>query len=488
MVVLSELCVRAININPNSSSLESPSLPNLQRTALAVLEQLLTNPFSGPLADLQLDIALTERLLVWLGEADSSIQIRALNSIMAALSLRTLPESQLPNHSQGRKLSKDTLRSPRQSLSTDRGEPEQTRLAPPPPQLGKSLIAGFSSPSSQPVLENWVNFLSACLPLFSQSIFQILIPLVECLCTEVSRAFQDLQSAFDGNEGDKSITPEARIIALLSGLECCLAYAHHSLMSDRTRSVSTQSLEPPQGFFGNMVSGVFNTETPQTRTVASNNRLSVVLSFRDTARTCFEVWSWDVNKSKDNEPDLSSLASFTYISTRTRNKARRLLEHLFSAEPLECLENLVEVWSKALAADHFERTESVIKLLHVLDGSKPKNTIPALFNAIYSRTNPNALDSLRKSTLTSDLSDTDLVAFLSEYTQSIDDDAMDEIWNDCMAFLRDVLSNPFPHRQILPRLLEFTATLGEKVENTSFGDQRMRRDLSVRIHCPTSTA
>ncbi len=62
---------------------------------------------------------------------------------------------------------------------------------------------------------------------------------------------------------------------------------------------------------------------------------------------------------------------------------------------------------------------------------------------------------------------------------------MDEIWQDCMIFLKDILSNPFPHRQTLPSLLEFAAILGEKVDNTNFGEQRkMRRELAVSSLLP----
>ncbi|KAI9786776.1 MAG: hypothetical protein M1816_007783 [Peltula sp. TS41687] len=492
LTVFTELCMRSVTLGPPLSSSESSlSLFKLQRTALTVLQQLLENPFSGFLTDLHLEFPLTERLLSSLGEPDRSIQVPLLDAVLSALSLYAAVAPRVSSNSHRRTASKDTQKSPRQSISIDRVETEPIRLAPPPPpQLGNCLLAGFSSQSSRPVLDNWVKFLRLCLPLFSESIFQILIPLVECLCTQVSCAFQDLKSAFDGSPGDDSITPEARIIALFTGLEYCLAYAHDLLMSGRVRNTSLQTPELPQGFFGNMVSGVFNTELAQSKTAAANNRLSVLLSFRDTARVCFEVWSWDRRVSRNAKHELSSLASFTYISTRTRNKARRLLEHLFAAEPLECLENLVEVWCKAIGEGAYDRAETVIDLLHVLDGSKPKNTIPALFNAIYSRTNPNALDAFRKSTLTSDLSDSDLLTFLSEYAGSIDDDAMDEIWTDCLTFLRDVLSNPFPHRQILSRLLEFTATLGEKVDNTSFGDHKMRKDLSdlfVRLLTSTFT-
>ena len=70
--------------------------------------------------------------------------------------------------------------------------------------------------------------------------------------------------------------------------------------------------------------------------------------------------------------------------------------------------------------------------------------------------------------------------FLVIYARTLEDDLLDEIWADCTAFLRDVLGNPFPHRLILPRLLEFIAVLGAKMENTNFGEEwKMRREIGV---------
>jgi hypothetical protein len=163
-----------------------------------------------------------------------------------------------------------------------------------------------------------------------------------------------------------------------------------------------------------------------------------------------------------------------------RNRARRLLEHLFGAETLECLETVIGVWQTSLSLPDSSKGLEVFNLLPALDGSRPKHTIPALFNALYSRTNPSALDPSTRSTLTIGLQDADVAIFLVDYARSLEDDAMDEIWQDCMAFIKDLLSNPFPHRQTLPCLLEFAAILGEKVDNTNFGEQRkMRRDLAV---------
>jgi len=118
------------------------------------------------------------------------------------------------------------------------------------------------------------------------------------------------------------------------------------------------------------------------------------------------------------------------------------------------------MWSKCNSIENTTATH-VLHLLHTLNAARPKIIIPAIFNAIYSRTNPTALDPTRKSAMASNVTESELSAFL-------------------VTFLKDVLSNPFPHRQILPRLVEFAAILGSKMENTSFGeDRRMRKELGV---------
>ncbi len=354
-----------------------------------------------------------------------------------------------------------------------------------PASLLKCIQSGLSSPSSRPVLDSWVGFLTECLPFYSESIFQVLIPLVETLCNQVSQTFTALQRVFRdpvGPPGVDTNAPETTLISLLNALEHVLAAGHDRLLAEEARAQIVKSPDQPQGFFGTM----FSSEVPQSRSATANDRLTVLLAFQDAVRICFAIWSWGQGRNGATQ-DATSAASFNYTSLRMRNRARRLLEHLFAAETLECLETVIEIWRKSLGNTDPSKHVEVFNLLPALDGSRPKHTIPAIFNAIYSRTNPGALDPSRKSTLTISLQDTDIVIFLVDYARSLEDDAMDEIWLDCMAFLKDLLGNPFPHRQILPSLIEFAAILGEKVDNTNFGEQRkMRRDLGVRDIPPDS--
>lgn len=457
----------------------------LHRTALSTLHQILSAPHASHLVGLGLEDILIDRLFQSLNRSDPIIQSLLLDVVRSSLKLRTVlapvvVAKMSPGLDQQHVSTQDLPQPHKQSHPVDHYDAHTNETTPPlPAVLIRCLQTGIAAKSSRPVLENWISLLIDCLPLYSDSIFHVIVPLVDTLCVEAERTFQIIRSFFEtcSDAQPSDTVGETSFIALLNGLEHVLACGHDRLLGDEMRSPQVRVNDPPHGFFGNIVSGVFSSEAPQPKNSTTNNRLTVLLSFEDATRVCFKIWCWASQRATDL--DINSSASFKYTSLRMRNRARRLLEHLFAAEALECLESVIEVWQKSLADG--VRDPAVFNLLHVLDGSRPKHTIPAIFNAIYSRSDPHALEPSRKSTLKSSLNDTDLASFLVEYARSLDDDAMDEIWSDCMTFLRDLLTNPFPHRQTLPQLLEFAAILGEKVDNTNFGEQRrMRRELGVR--------
>lgn len=453
----------------------------LQQTSLLVMRQLLLGPGAEELAESGIDSLIVDRLSASLDNGGSvAVQGALIDTLLAALKVRFaqayLPQPpSKPKHQ--RASSRERLTSPSiLSFTSDKAEKvlPLPSLPQPPQHLLECLLKGICSLNSRAIVERWTMLLCEVLPLYSGSIFQIVLKLVDCFCKEIQIAYANLQLSFKHTKGWPEDRSEHVTIALLTGLETCIATAHERLLVDEANIPAAKSPDHPQGFFGNMVSGVFASDASHGRSAAANNRLTVLLCFQDAVRLCFSIWSWGAVERSTLPQDTESLASFQYTSLRMRNRSRRILEHLFTAEALECLETLVEMWTKTDS-----NTSSLIfSLLHTLDGCRPKVTIPAVFNAIYTRTNPSALDPSRKSTLSSTLTENELAGFLVTYARSLDDDVLDEIWADCATFLRDVLSNPFPHRQILPRLVEFAAILGEKLENTSFGeDRRMRKEL-----------
>lgn len=482
---LAHVCVEILGRNFQQQHDGSPHASVLRQAATFLLQQMFLGPSSAVMMDMNLEVSIIEALSWSVKRPDTLLQVPLMSLTLIVLTTRATTIDTVPKPVHRRILSGDTIKSlPRISLSTDRSDKEQAVFFPslPPPALLDCIMLALSSQSSYPVIEHWVRFLDDCLPLYARNAFQILMPLVDCFNKVIYSVFESLQATFEEPKSAWSAVTEpiATVMSLLNGLEQALARAHDLLMRNEINTASVISPEQTPGFFGNMVSGVFASDTNRLRTATANNRLTVLLCFKDAVQLCFGIWSWGNHGSSNSLRDTSTSASFNHTSMRVRNRSRRILEHLFAAEALECLETLIELWYNPDASDGERRNGAVLNLLHALDGSKPKNTIPAIFNAMYSRTNPTVLDPARKSTLTSDLSDTNLSEFLVAYTRSLEDDAMDEIWIDCMTFLRDVLANPMPHRQTLPKLLEFTAILGQKVGNTNFGEQRkMRRDLGV---------
>ncbi|KAF5665923.1 putative regulator of reproduction [Fusarium heterosporum] len=470
------VCIRCITAKPaeNITKEFEERVNQLYRYALSLLHKFLLSPFATPLSSQHLENVLIEQLEKSLHGSDAYVQVLLLDVVYDTLKLRdTAPVDAPPSPISERRPSSFDPRGSRPSLSA----PEARPITAPPPQLLQCLQDGLSSPSSRPVLDSWIAFVSECLPLYSDSIFQVLIPLVETLCREVGTTFTNLSETFYSNAlsftSDK-LSPESTLIFLLNGLEQVLARAHQQLLSEEARAPVVKGPDQPQSLFGSMVSNVWQSDTPQSRSATANDRLTVHLAFQDAVRICFKIWTWGQGNDSSKQ-DQGSFGSFNYTSLRMRNRARRLLEHLFAAENLECLETVIAIWKQS--TEDAEPTQ-VFNMLSALEACRPKHCMPALFNAIYRRISAGAIDPAPRSTMTISLQDTDLVWFLVEYTKTLEDDAMDEILQDCMVFLKDLLANPFPHRQSLPNLLEFAALLGEKVDNTNFGEQkRMRKEL-----------
>jgi len=406
----------------------------------------------------------------------STVRRKMLGSLPAATSFESYPKSPGSLYM--------PLLVPESAPAEKSETPSQTASL--PSGLVKCIQAGISSPFSYAILEHWIFFLVELLPFFGDSVFQVLLPMVETFCRQVHASFGQLKLSFDGSLHPTNTTTESALTALLTGVEHLLATAHNQLDLKESQTATQKAPEPTHGFFGNVVSGVFTSEAHKGRSSVTNTRLTVLLGFQDVVRLCSSIWAWKLSPPGRDGQIRATSASFTQVSLRLRNKARRMLDRMISTEPLECLETLIATSSTAEQGAP-ESTSSIISLLNALDGTRPRLTIPSVFDAIHRRSGPMVIDSGRSSTLASPLSEIDLGQFLLDYTESLDADALDEIWGDCMNFLRDILSNPLLHNNLLPYLLMFLLVLGEKMDHTNFGDQKkMRRELGVCCDCVDS--
>jgi hypothetical protein len=455
----------------------------LQRMSLQLIRQLFENSDTYSLLEFEIDhliIAELGRSAVLRSDLLQSdlldTLLLVLNAKIAAARSRQAIQERSSEEGRGlgpQKPSGPIL--PSLKIRSSESDVSPVALIKPHPALLDCLLKGIADPSSHGLIRKWIQALCETTPMYLSSTFTTLMTIVECFCQQIDICFTGMRIQYQGmspNDRDYEMT----LLHLLNGIDFILAQAHNQLLSEEENITLATSPEPQQGFFGNMVLGTLSSEAKQARNITGNHRLTLVLCFQDTLKACFKLWSWQASDSVDST---ETLASFQHSSQKMRVRSRKILEHLFAAEPFECIEVLVGIWVQAMMADEIVKVASVMDLLNTLEGSRPRATMTGIFNATYSRTNPDALDIRHKSTLSSNLHESDLAAFLVVYAQSLEDDVLDEIWKDCTTFLRDILSNPMPHRQILARLINFIAVLGAKMENTNFGEEwKMRKELS----------
>jgi hypothetical protein len=466
------LATQSIRLVGNPSSSHA-----LNEFAASILRRILNGPYPIKLRvkSMSLEDPLLRKVRDSLALLDNTLQTSLLELTVLAMGLRQL-HSQGPDvDSSRRRLSLNTGRRSSTAPREEQAVSQESGSNKPPSQLLDTLREGFASLSSRVQMDAWLDFLAASLPIFGDMLLTNLIPLVDTFCGQLRRSFNDLKALSDKTTDSTAYSPDTTILKLLEGLNMLLAEAHDRVAEEdpepqRKASAGSQSV------LGSMASSAFKSQaTPPSRNAKANSRLTVILAFQDAIRMCIQIWTWSAGSPENDISDRYNAATTSYYTYRMRNRTRSMLEQMFSVEPLESLEVVMTLWSQATNAT---TSNEVLSLLHVLPVSRPKSVVPAILDALCSRTHANHMSPSRQSSLTSDLSAADVVAFFTAYLETVEDDATDEIWPDCTAFMRDVLANPLPFRSILPALLWITLILAEKLDNTNFGDQRkMRREL-----------
>ena len=473
--LVSQICLQFLSKRPSSLS------ANITQCAISMLQVLLQGSFGKSLIDDELERTLIGKLEEVLSAGDGTLQKDLINILRTIVQWKL--RFRLPQRISGRpgtphSGTKSKEKNDTNQWSSDAGHGtvgEQQLSSNPVAEFVTCLKKGILSAQARPVIDRWILLFCDALPLF-ESLFQILIGFTECLCKEIALSFDKLRSFHSSSSVHISEDLDKSIISLLKGLEFLLTEAHQRLKTDEAQSATAKSPDLPQGFFGTMVSGGTSSEVNQLRNAAANNHLTVILCFQDSVRELTNIWGWETFQ----DPLVERTASFQHTAAKLRGRSRRILENLVGVEPLECLETLVELWVRDIKSDSDMTALPVLELVQTLNALRPRITMPALFNSIYSRTHASVLDKDQRSTLSTNLSESELVAFLVHYTSSLEDDLLEEIWVDCTTFLRDVLGNPMPHRHVLSRLLNFIAVIGQKMENTNFGEEwKMKRELGV---------
>jgi hypothetical protein len=394
------------------------SSPVTHEHATSVLRCLLRGPYPIKLRlqTLTLEDLLLGKIRASLALSEHALQTSLLDLAVMAMSLRQLHQEDSNVDTNRRKMSlgsggRKSSAAPREAQH----EIQDDALHKPPPQLLDTLREGFAAPSSRPQLDAWLDFLAISIPFFGNTLLTYLIPLVDTFCDQLRHSFEELATMSDRDSDSQAFSPDNTILKLLEGLNMILAEGHDRV-SDEEQEPQRKGSESAQSVLGSMASSAFRTQTsaPPSRTAKANSRLTVIIAFQDAIRMCVRIWLWSTSGQENEISDRYNAATTLYYAQRIRNKTRSMLEQIFSVEPLESLEVVMTLWSQA--RDEREGS-AVLSLLHVLNISRPKSVVPAILDALCSRTQANHMSPTHQSSLTSDLSATDVISFFTSYLE-----------------------------------------------------------------------
>lgn len=327
------------------------------------------------------------------------------------------------------------------------------------------VLHGLSSRKGVIISSGWVHFLECLLGIYSTDLFQISIAIVERLCALVDGTpVGSLQSLSAGSKevlvevddtektdvdkaaADVSAPLSDSIIPYLAGLEYCLEtlYLAYTKVEASQEEVNVNAT----GWMTNVVSGVLSLEEPSKGT---GYRMIVLLCFQNAVKSCFNLWQ----KVDGQEAEEYTLDSVVYLGQRLKFRARKILDKLFSFERGEVLQMLID-----LSEDDLPH---VLKVLHVLDGSRPKLSVSQLLQSL--------VDDQKKST----------AFFLLAYVQSLSTDAVEDIYSDYMGFAKTVMLNPVTYKEILSPTVQTLTVIGVKIDGSNFANRKVSKELSDAV-------
>ncbi|AMD18980.1 HBR079Cp [Eremothecium sinecaudum] len=337
------------------------------------------------------------------------------------------------------------------------------------------LVSSVKHLESPLVISSYVKLLSESIVYFQNSTFNIILPLSTSITECIDRLF--CQHKEKG-------TNYKSFALLIDGLEELMEVSHGYLLADENSGYLSGS-SVKNDFLQNMVSNVFSNDPNSSNSKLQGEREVIIQSFKKAIDCSFDIWVWAQKNSHLKEEDAISgvdrefSESLSHLSYRYRFKTKILIEKLFNLEPLVVLEFLISRRKDSLT----------VTLTHVLDGNRPVLTLPHLMQNIVNKCNKSAValfstsSASRRisetSTTFSNLTSVDIMDFIIEYVNSLENAAIEDFYNEFLIFIREISQNYTHYESISFQVLELIAIISEKLSHSQFGQQkRTRKDVA----------
>jgi len=319
------------------------------------------------------------------------------------------------------------------------------------PQFIRFLLISFAHFNRPNLLHSWIELLVTSFRYLNDTVFEF----AETLILEILKKINGFY--FNNCEAKDDFS----ISLLLGVLQELLSLVRTYVLSLEVGS-KTSNNDP--GFFSSVVSGVLGESTRNIDgdSASSNKRRTMNICFEESTKTCFEIWR-DSDSSLRVRNETQGDLTIKYQSLKLKHKSKFLLEKLYELESGEVL--------KTMILFNTNEYPMVFKILNVLDGTRPQLTIPHIFKLIRS-TKRNTLKQQRPNVF-------DTSAFLVEYTKSLQNDSVEDIYDDSLNFLKEVAGDLNSYKLILINVVKFISVIAQKLQRSKFGEQKkVKKEIS----------
>lgn len=326
------------------------------------------------------------------------------------------------------------------------------------PKISNFIVNALTVCNSPRLLNAWFQLSNSMLHILKGSILEYLLGLSSVIIEKIRSNFEALQRFSIGPYVGLS---EESLGILLSGLENLMIVIHSHII--RSVSAATSSAQGENGFLGNVFSGVFQIEAPQVRSDEEKTTILVLDAISQASLAVYEIWDWADSQPSSQLPNFASQHSVKYFANKVRFKSKKVMESLGDLEKQRVIETI-------LAAP--KTCASKIKILHLLDSGRAQLTVPHIFSSIKGQCYPPALTEKERIYIFSGIEAKQLSSFLPRYTESIDYDIVEDLWDQILKFMKDVLAHISHYTCIMFDLLDVMRILAIKMKgkNVNYKD------------------
>lgn len=314
--------------------------------------------------------------------------------------------------------------------------------------------------NSPEVLETWFSLCNYTLHVIKIGLFEFMLKSSSIIISKLNEYYDNLKSVC--RPSDQPNRSESMLI-LLEGLESILIILHSHIMRS-SLSASSNSSQGDVGFLGNVISGVFQIEAPNSKSEDEKKTVAVKMMLSKATSTAFSLYDWSDNPRNDSITKDYSHQTIKVLTNRVRFRSKKLLECICELDRQRAIETII-----AQPAT----TAFKIKVLHVLDSGRAQISAPHILDAIRERCLSLGSSDEMKVVGAAGMQAQELSAFLPKYLDSVDYDIIEEMWEELSKFLKEALTRAPQYYLVLADLLEVLRSVANKTRTKKFNHKEV---------------